>query len=271
MTVGEVVEPAFSISLFYMKKIAALTLVLASAATVAHAQSGYRFGVRFGGTYSTIGGKNADQVQGFSGELDYKIGYNAGISLQIPLSSDGFWTIAPEAIYNRKGFERSYKLSDAATINSATASQIPASVDRSQVDKFTFENKRVLSYIEVPIPVRINTAPGGSGLYFELGPQVGYMVASKRETTQTIKFKSASTSDIVTKSPSDKSKEDLASFDIGGVAGLGYQTAGGLSVGLRYNQGLKTLFDTKDVSAKNEPKAFNRAFMVQVGYLLPTK
>lgn len=269
--VGEVVcNPRFQL-LTLMKKIAALTLALASAATVAHAQSGYRFGIRVGGTYSTIGGKNADQVQGFTGSNDYKIGYNAGVSVQIPLSSDGFWTIAPELIYNRKGFEQSYDLTSAADINRATAAQIPASIDRSTVDKFSYENKRVLSYIDLPIPIRINTAPGGSGLYFELGPQVGYMVASKREITETTKFKSASTAAIKNMSAADKSKEDLASFDIGGVAGLGYQTEGGISIGLRYNQGLKTLIDTKNTSAKDEPKAFNRAFMVQVGYLLPTR
>ncbi|WP_019948428.1 porin family protein [Hymenobacter aerophilus] len=252
-----------------MKKIAALTLMLASAASLAHAQSGPRYGIRFGGTYSTIGGKDADMVQGYSGELDYKLGYNAGISAQFPLSSDGFWTIAPELIYNRKGFERSFKVTNFGEAKNAAL--LPANVAPGDVDKFTYEDKRVLSYIDLPLPVRVNTAPGGSGLYFELGPQVGYMVASKRETTSTVKFKSASTSDIETKSPSNKAKEDLASFDIGGVAGLGYQTESGISIGLRYNQGLKTLFDTKNVSAKNEPKAFNRAFMVQVGYLLPTR
>ena len=245
-----------------MKKIAALTLVLASAATLAHAQSGPRYGVRFGGTYSTIGGKDANMVKGYSGELDYKLGYNAGISAQFPLSSDGFWTIAPELIYNRKGFERSYKLTDRNTLT--------ANKYASDVNKVTYEDKRVLSYIDLPIPVRVNTAPGGSGLYFELGPQVGYMVASKQETTLTVKY-DGNKSDMVTKSPENKAKEDLASFDIGGVAGLGYQTESGISVGVRYNQGLKTLFDTKNTAAKDEPKAFNRAFMVQVGYLLPTR
>ena len=245
-----------------MKKIAALTLALASAATVAHAQSGYRFGLRVGGTYSTIGGKDADQVRGFTGSNDYKLGYNAGVSVQIPLSSDGFWTLAPELLYNRKGFERSYKLSDRNTLT--------ANNYASDVNKVSYENKRVLSYIDLPIPVRINTGAAGSGLYFELGPQVGYMVASKQETTTTIKY-DGNKSDQVMKTGTDKSKEDLASFDIGGVAGLGYQTESGISIGVRYNQGLKTLFDTKNVSAKNEPKAFNRAFMLQVGYLLPTK
>jgi len=250
-----------------MKKVALFSLALVSAASVANAQStnGVRVGIRVGGTLANIGGKDADMVGGYSGDLNYKLGYNAGLSFQIPLSSDGFWTLAPELIYNRKGFENAYQITGA---DLQTSTAIPAGTNRTNLDKFEYENKRVLSYIEVPIPVRVNTAPGGSGLYFELGPQVGYMVASKREITRTYKY-NPSAGDSKVPDGVDKSKEDLASFDIGGVAGLGYQTAGGFSVGVRYNQGFKSLFDTKNVSATNEPKAFNRAFMVQVGYLLP--
>lgn len=243
-----------------MKKIALLSLALVSAASAAQAQSGPRLGIRVGGTLANIGGKDADQVNGYAGDLQYKLGYNAGISYQLPLSSDGFWTLAPELLYNRKGFERSYELKDRSTL---TANGFAANVD-----KYKYQNKRVLSYIDLPIPVRINTAPGGSGLYFELGPQVGYMVASKQETETTVKYND-NTSDLNTKTGTSKEKEDLASFDIGGVAGLGYQTAGGFSIGVRYNQGFKTLFDTKNTSARNEPKAFNRAFTAQIGYLIP--
>ncbi|GGF05708.1 porin family protein [Hymenobacter cavernae] len=248
-----------------MKNIALIAVFAAASTSLAQAQSGPRLGIRVGGTLSTIGGKNADQVRGYSGDLNYKLGYNAGISYQLPLSSDGFWTLAPELMYNRKGFERSYEAKSNFTTN--------ADVDQSRsasLEKFKYENKRVLSYIDLPIPVRINTAPGGSGLYFELGPQVGYMVASKAETTKEYKYTATSgVADYKSESGADKAKEDLASFDIGAVAGLGYQTAGGFSIGVRYNQGLKTLFDTKDVSAKNEPKAFNRAFTAQVGFLVP--
>ncbi|MBO3270314.1 MULTISPECIES: porin family protein [Hymenobacter] len=249
-----------------MKKIALLSLALVSAASAAQAQSGPRLGIRVGGTLANIGGKDADQVNGYAGDLQYKLGYNAGISYQLPLSSDGFWTLAPELLYNRKGFERSYE-----TTGSALAANTDIEANRrTNLEKFKYQNKRVLSYIDLPIPVRINTAPGGSGLYFELGPQVGYMVASKQEVQKEYKYTDASNmEDAKTTSGTSKEKEDLASFDIGGVAGIGYQTAGGFSIGVRYNQGFKTLFDTKNTSARNEPKAFNRAFTAQVGYLIP--
>ncbi|OUJ71623.1 porin family protein [Hymenobacter crusticola] len=245
-----------------MKKLALLTLGLATA-SLAHAQSGFRIGVRVGGTLSTIGGKNADQVAGPNGSADinYLPGFNAGLSFQLPLSSDGFWTLAPELLVNRKGFKRSYQITDRNTLNTRFGAEGPS------IDKFESEGKRNFTYIDLPIPVRINTAPGGSGLYFELGPQVGYMARSSQKFTETTKYNNG-TKDKPS-SPGGDYKEDLSSFDIGGVAGLGYQTEGGLSLGVRYNQGFKTLFDTKDVSARYEPKAFNRQFTVQLGYLLP--
>ncbi|WP_324673108.1 porin family protein [Hymenobacter sp. GOD-10R] len=243
-----------------MKKLALLTLGLATA-SLAHAQSGFRIGVRVGGTYSTIGGKNADQVGGpnSGADINYLAGFNAGLSFQLPLSSDGFWTLAPEILVDRKGFKRSYTISDRGTLTSQGYA--------NNVEKFQSEGKRILTYIDLPIPVRINTAPGGSGLYFELGPQIGYMARSSQDFTQTTKFNNGDKDK--TSTPAGDYKEDLASFDIGGLAGVGYQTEGGISVGVRYNQGFKSLFDTKDVSAKYEPKAFNRMFTVQLGYLLP--
>lgn len=238
-----------------MKKFALLLTLAAAGATAAHAQAptGMRLGVRVGGTLANIGGKDADKVQGVSitQDRDYKLGYNAGLSLQIPLSADGFWTLAPELLYNRKGFDRDYQITNQNTLAS---NNFP-----SDVTKYEFQEKRVLSYIDLPIPVRINTAPGGSGLYFELGPQVGYMVTSERKAKETTKYQDSSKDKNAT--PTNRAKEDLQSFDIGGVAGLGYQTAGGFSVGVRYNQGFKSLLD--------DQKAFNRSFTAQVGYLLP--
>ncbi|UOR04297.1 PorT family protein [Hymenobacter aerilatus] len=242
-----------------MKKIALLSLALVSAASVAQAQSGPRLGIRVGGTLANINGKNRLDVGGNQGDSNFKLGYNAGISYQIPLSSDGFWTLAPELLYNRKGFENSYESKNASSFAGNTDID-PAR--RANLEKFKYENKRTLAYIELPIPVRINTAPGGSGLYFELGPQVGYMVTSEQRVTKEYKYTSTSnTSDFKDKGPKNTAKEDLQSFDIGALAGVGYQTAGGFSLGVRYTQGIKSML--------NDQKAFNQSFTAQVGYLVP--
>jgi len=247
-----------------MKKLVVLTCALTAAGiSAANAQfgNGTRIGVRAGGTYSTIGGKDADQVGGpnSGADINYIPGFTAGLSFQLPISSDGFWSLAPEVLVDRKGFKRSFTVSDRAAL---TANGQPAEVDKYQV-----EGKRILTYIDVPIPVRAST--GATGMYFELGPQVGYMARSSQDLTVTTKYNTANAAKDKTVSNTSDAKEDLSSFDIGGLAGIGFQTEGGLSVGLRYTQGLKSLFDTKDVSAKNEPKAFNRSFALQLGYLLP--
>ncbi|HEX8350295.1 MAG TPA: porin family protein, partial [Hymenobacter sp.] len=198
-----------------MKKLALLLTFGLATVSFAQAQmlSGLRIGIRAGGTLSTIGGKDAAQIKGGVGSNDYKPGFNAGLSFQLPLSSDGFWTLAPELLVNRKGYERQYE-----TSNSTYLTQINATGPNpnTTLEKYKSEDRRVLTYIDLPIPVRINTAPGGSGLYFELGPQVGYMARSSRENVQTYKY----VGDNVEKNRTDNgdAKEDLASFDIGGVA-----------------------------------------------------
>jgi hypothetical protein len=247
-----------------MKKYLALALVLASATTFAHAQDagGFRIGVKAGATYSNISGKNVSQITGpnYSNDLrDYKLGYNAGVSVMIPLSSDGFFSIAPELLYNRKGYE----------ITTNPASGLPANVSKVEI-----EQKRVLHYLDVPILARINAG----GLFFEMGPQVSYLFGSKNKQQTTTKYldgtkdkvdNDSGFQDYTGISRDDAYKSDLSQFDISGVAGLGYMTEGGLSLGLRYARGFNSLIDSKNTD--NEPKAFNNAFTFQVGYLIPTK
>jgi hypothetical protein len=140
------------------------------------------------------------------------------------------------------------------------------------ISKIEFEQQRVLHYLDVPILAKINAG----GLFFELGPQVSYLFGSKNKQQTTTKY-SDGTKDKVEdngsfqnytgafQSSSDKS--DLAQFDIAGVAGIGYQSEAGLSLNLRYARGFNSLIDTKNTD--NEPKAFNNAFTLQLGYLLP--
>jgi len=247
-----------------MKKYFALTLALASAATFAHAQDagGFRIGVKAGATYSNVSGDNVSQFTGpnYSSDLgDYKLGYNAGVSLNIPLSSDGFFSIAPELLYNRKGYE----------IKSTQKLNLPANVS-----KIESEQQRVLHYVDLPILARINAG----GLFFELGPQVSYLFGSRVKNQTTTKYTDGTKDKTEDRSEfvdylggirGEKYKGDMSNVDISGVAGLGYMTEGGLSLGLRYARGFNSLIDTKDT--KNEPKAFNNAFTFQVGYLIPTK
>ncbi|GAB3240850.1 hypothetical protein GCM10027346_35610 [Hymenobacter seoulensis] len=247
-----------------MKKIAALTLALASAASLAHAQDagGFRIGLKAGATYSNISGDNVNQITGpnYSTDLgDYKLGYNAGVGLSIPISSDGFFSFAPELLYNRKGYE----------IKSEQTTGLP-----SGVSKVELEQQRVLHYLDVPLLAKINAG----GLFFELGPQVSYLFGSKNKQESTTKFTNGEKDrvesnggfrDYTGVSRDEAYKSDLAQFDLSGVAGVGYMTEGGLSLNLRYARGFNSLIDSKDQD--NEPKAFNNAYTLQIGYLIPTR
>ncbi|MFD2718661.1 porin family protein [Hymenobacter monticola] len=245
-------------------KKAAVLALSAFSISVANAQDsgGFRLGVKVGATYSSLNGSSVSQIAGpnFNSELgSYKLGYNAGVGAIIPLSSDGFFAFAPELLYNRKGYE----------INSQQSTGFAAG---SNISKIEFEQQRVLHYLDVPLLARINAG----GLFFELGPQVSFLFGSKNKQQTTTKYTNGTKDKVedngtfqnytgAFQSGSDKS--DLAQFDIAGVAGVGYQTEGGLSLGLRFAQGFNSLIDSKDT--KNEPKAFNNAFTLQVGYLLP--
>ncbi|WP_354582322.1 porin family protein [Hymenobacter sp. UYP22] len=251
-----------------MKKVALLAALGVASVSAVHAQDagGFRLGVKVGGTYSNISGDNVSQITGagYSTDLgDYKLGYNAGVGVSIPLSSDGFFSFAPELLYNRKGYEiQSKQTGSLGTENGKT------------VESREIEQQRVLHYLDVPLLARINAG----GLFFELGPQVSYLFGSKNKQQTTTKYtdgtKVKSDNDGVFRdytgfSRDEAYKSDLAQFDISGVAGVGYMTDGGISLGLRYARGFNSLIDTKDQD--NEPKAFNNAFTLQLGYLIPTK
>lgn len=245
-----------------MKKLLLFGVASLATASLATAQDagGFRLGVKLGGTYSNISGDNVQNITGsaYSSDFgDYKLGYNAGVAAQLPISSDGFFAIAPEVLYNRKGYE----------ITSTQSGALPGNID-----KIESEQQRVLHYIDVPVLARINAG----GLFFELGPQVSYLFGSKNKSQTTTKYKDGTKDkvednsgfrDYTGISRDEAYKSDLAQFDIGGVAGVGFQAQSGLSVGLRYARGFNSLIDTKDTD--NEPKAFNNAFTLQLGYLLP--
>lgn len=246
-----------------MKKVLTLTLAAAASVSLAHAQDagGFRIGVKAGATYSNISGDNVSQITGpnYDSSLgSYKLGYNAGLSFLIPLSSDGFFSLAPELLYNRKGYEIE------STQKNVTGN----------ISKIETEQQRVLHYLDVPVLARINAG----GMFFELGPQVSYLFGSRTKNQVTTKYTDGTKDKVEDRSEftdylggirKEKTKGDLSNVDISGVAGVGYMTESGLSIGLRYARGFNSLIDTKDTD--NEPKAFNNAFTLQVGYLIPTK
>ena len=110
------------------------------------------------------------------------------------------------------------------------------------------KDKVNLTYIDVPVMLQYNA----DGLFFEAGPQLGFLASAK-----------------VTDGTNDQDIKSLFNtVDFGYAVGLGYKLETGPMVGLRYNGGITSAF--KDV-AGTTIKAHNSAFQLYVGYMFGGK
>lgn len=104
-----------------------------------------------------------------------------------------------------------------------------------------------LNYIDVPVLLRVKA----DGLFFEAGPQLGFLGGQKTE----VNGNTVSTT-----------INGLRKVDVGYIAGVGYQLPQGLELGVRYNGGIS---DVNDPSIST--KSRNSVFQFQVGYLFGGK
>lgn len=149
-------------------------------------------------------------------DTENRFGFQVGGAANIAFSD--LISFQPELLYSQKGFQ----IKDFATT--------------------TFH------YIDLPLLLNVNAG----GLFFEGGPQLGYLAG------QTTKFESSAIPDVT-------DTEGLRKLDIGYIAGLGYKLESGLSVGIRYNGGITSLDDEGDAKARNS------AFQFQLGYFFGGK
>ncbi|MGV3538230.1 MAG: porin family protein [Rufibacter sp.] len=214
-----------------MKKIV-LFIAAALSFSAAQAQTGPKLGVRAGVTYSNVSGdlKNEDIYQN-------KFGFMGGVTANFDLSGDGFLSLQPELLYTQKG----YQYSD----------------EKFQVQGVDVKIKgdRNFHYLDLPVLLRINAG----GLFFEGGPQASYLLSITDNSEVKMGDDSYEDTDRI-------EKDDLAEFEIGYAAGIGYQLQNGLSLGVRYNGSINKL-------AKNDgdelANARHSAFIVSIGFLFP--
>ena len=199
-----------------MKKHLFTLLSLLSLATAAQAQ---RRG--HSGSDVSLGLKVGASLTNFDGAdatpYTNRFGFHAGVFANIGLTS--LFAFQPELLYSQKG----------------------AKVNSNSNDKYR------LHYIDVPLAFHLNA----DGLFFELGPQVGFLVGASHEMG----------------SASANIKSAYKSVDFGYLAGLGYQLKEGLGVGLRYN-GEFTSFP-KSTTAGNvtyQSRVRNSAFQLYLTY-----
>jgi hypothetical protein len=213
-----------------MKKIA---LLLLAGLSFTFAQAQVQYGLKAGVNYSNLSGdlQHEDIYQN-------KLGFVGGITTNIPLSSDGFFNLAPELLYSAKGYQY-------------------------QDDKFTgpdgqeWKRKGDLSfnYIDLPVMFKINAG----GLFFEAGPVASYLLDIKDKTELKIGEVDQEDTRII-------SKGNASDFEIGYAAGLGFKAPMGVTLNLRYNGSINALADENDGGDLTNGR--HSLFQFTVGYLL---
>lgn len=104
-----------------------------------------------------------------------------------------------------------------------------------------------LNYLDVPLAFHVNA----DGLFFEAGPQVGFLLSAKYN------FGNVSVD----------AKEVTNAVDFGYLAGLGYQRKTGPGIGLRYNGGFSSI--SKPITAGNttvQNRIRNSVFQLYLTY-----
>jgi len=175
------------------------------------------FGIKAGASLTNLTGDGVSDTKNL-------FGFHGGLVANFAVN-DAF-SIQPEVLYSMKGTK---------TENSSV--------------KLTSR----LHYIDVPVLARVNAG----GLFFELGPQIGFLVAAKQKREVSGTGAGTSDSDI---------KSSVRTVDFGYAAGLGYQLSNGPGIGLRYNGGF---IDTRNPS--NSSSARNSAFQLYLTYMFGGK
>ena len=199
-----------------MKKIFLSLGLLAGVSVAAQAQT-TRFGIKAGVSLSSVTGSDVSS----DGKKNL-VGATAGIMADVSFSD--LISFHPELLYSQKGVK--YE-------SGGASSQIR------------------LSYLDLPLLLRVKA----DGLFFEAGPQLGFLIGQKSEFNIPGVGSSSSTS-----------TDGTRKVDFGYIAGVGYQLPQGLEIGVRYNGGISDLSDKSGSS-----KTRNSVFQLQLGYLFGGK
>ncbi|MDO7854020.1 porin family protein [Hymenobacter convexus] len=254
-----------------MKKPMLSLAVLMGLTSAAHAQSGFRIGLKGGANLASFTGTDKKDTKS-------KYGFSAGATFNFPLSD--LISIQPELLYSQKGAKLDY----------SGSSNSDASVFKNS-NSVSGTFGQTLSYIDVPLLVRVNTGGSdGSGLFFEFGPQGSFLIAQRGFIDSGDKAtvvlmgdqrNNANASPTPTSLPAvavGTSTDDFNKVVVGYAVGLGYQLTNGLSLNVRYSGDISQVYKdgmgTADAykpyqafgSKFTNPNLHNSVFQLQAGY-----
>ena len=203
-----------------MKKYLFCLSLLTGSASLAQAQAP-SFGVKAGASLTSVTGEGTSYTKNL-------LGFHGGLVANFAVN-DAF-SIQPEVLYSMKGTKSEGAFPD-----------------------YSVKLTSRLHYIDVPVLARVNAG----GLFFELGPQIGFLVAAKQKRE---------VSGVGAGTYEDELKSRVRTVDFGYAAGLGYQLSNGPGIGLRYNGGF---IDTKNPSSSSAVR--NSAFQLYISYMFGGK
>ncbi|AYA38348.1 PorT family protein [Hymenobacter oligotrophus] len=215
-----------------MKHFFSLLTICTLLALTASAQ-GIRFGVKAGANYSNLAGDVVDEDR-----YENKFGVHGGLMLNVGLIDDGFLSLQPEVLFSQKGFK--YADREVAIGN----------------DRFRYTGKLTYNYLDVPVLLKINAG----GLFFEAGPQFGYLLSATDDVEVTRNGQTQ------TSSQNYSNLDNVKRTEVGYAAGLGFQAKSGPMIGLRYN-GALTDFADDGYQGDEFRNARNSVFLLSVGFL----
>lgn len=201
------------------------------------ASAGYaQIGVRLGGNIANF---RTTSGEVFTSSTISRSGYQAGIFYRVPLTRR--LALVPEVQYSRERLtyaQASYGIVDSY---------------------FNGESRQYLSYLNVPVLLRVTLGP----VYVEAGPQGGFLLGGRQEgftITSSFWTSTASYHDLQG-SPTDRFRR----VDVGACVGLGAKLPLGLGVSLRAYQGLLSLTGDNSVA---EGKAYRQNVQASLTYQL---
>ncbi|GAA4365128.1 hypothetical protein GCM10023185_35180 [Hymenobacter saemangeumensis] len=160
-----------------------------------------------------------------------RLGLCGGLVLHLPVSKA--LSVQPEFLFSQKG-----------------ASDQPFALSST----LTARGSQRLTYVELPLLVKLRSQVGP---FIELGPALGYLLSASADYTAP--NGQSATAD---------NARNFKRFDWSLAAGLGYQGAKGLLLGLRYHGGLSSVFTAGSYrGVGGEARIYNQAFQVYAGYI----
>ncbi len=180
-------------------------------------------GIKAGLNYTSFTGDAA-------GNFDYRPAYTIGVLARTGLND--LIGVQTEVLYTSKG----------------------GKIETTQ-NSTTTESSTRLNYLDLPVLLSVQT----NGLFFELGPQVSFLLKGRQVSEVTTTSGSRTTT---TKTEVDIT-DDPYPIDFGYAAGLGYRLANGFGIGFRYNGGLKNVDDEGSYEGKSR---HNTSFQLTLSY-----